>query len=128
MIPANCNCGAFWDAGSGWVSVSASGAVIGDVGSGTLWVRDRELANHFTVTHYQTKAWASSLSAWKYTGTNISFEVWGLWWVKAQGTGIAESATAQGTATLQGTGKTTLNNGPVRYWPSLAPRSIHLQS
>ncbi|MGN6378784.1 MAG: hypothetical protein ACTHNU_07535 [Gaiellales bacterium] len=124
LIPANCNCGSFWASGntgaSGWLRASASGAVWGNVSSGTLWVQDREFSHHFTVTLNGKREWLADKSEWKFTGRNITFQVWGKWWVQAHGSGVAMSATAQGTASLKGTGRYDLNGGPSHDWPSIA--------
>ena len=128
LFAANCSCASFWAKGSGYVSQTGGGAVWGSIsGNGALWIRDNESEHHYTVSHYSGRSWVASASAWKYTGRNMTFQAWGNWWVKAQGSGIAESATAQGSASLKGTGRYSLNGGRTSNWPSSAPRRIQLR-
>jgi hypothetical protein len=124
---ASCNCGSLYASGYGWVGETASGAVWGSIRSGTLWVRDRDGGHDFVVAHYSTRAWVKSASAWKYKGSNMTFQAWGKWWVKAQGTGVAVSVTAEGTASLEGTGKYDVIGRFERAWPSTQPVKITLQ-
>lgn len=125
LLPANCNCGSLYANGDGWVGETATGAVLGNVGSGTLWVRDNP--DHFVVSHYASRTWVNSIKAWKYRGNNMVFQAWGSWWVKAKGIGVAVSTTAEGTASLEGDGRYHLNGGSGRDWPSSTPRRIQLR-
>ncbi len=125
-LPADCQCGALVANGRGWVGNWATGNVWGSLGSGTIWIRDRDGKGRFLVSHYSSKMWDSSARAWRFKGSKMRFQAWGRWWVKVQGTGIAESATAQGTAHLKGTGKYYLNGGRARAWPG-SPRQLLLR-
>jgi hypothetical protein len=127
LQPAACRCGTLAANGRGWIGNWASGNVWGSLSSGTVWMRTRTASSGFGVTHYSSRVYDRSMNAWRYKGTNMRFQAWGSWWVKVQGTGIAESATAVGTAHLEGTGKYHLNGGLARAWPSSEPRQLLLQ-
>jgi hypothetical protein len=116
LLAANCSCVAFKANGSGSVTLTASSsAVLGQfVGKGTLWVHGSA-----SVKHWGTRTWDSSAQAWKFTGRGMTFQAWGGGLrVKAQGSNVAVSATAQGTAFLKGTGSYRINEGRGRQWPS----------
>ncbi len=127
LKPAACRCGTLAASGRGWIGNWATGSIWGSVSSGTVWVRARTSSSKVGVSHYSSKAYDSSVNAWRYKGTNMRFLGSGTWWVKVQGTGIAESATAVGTAHLKGTGKYHLNGGPARAWPSSDTAELSLQ-
>jgi hypothetical protein len=120
LVAANCSCGSLWAHGGGTASTTASaGAVWGSLGKGTLWVR--AASGHIDVqsTTGFHKTWDSSARAWKYVGRNLLFQTTGRLWVKAQGTGVAVSANAVGTASLKGTGSYRINGGRTHdYWPT----------
>lgn len=128
LVPANCSCGSLYATGTGYVGETVtSGAVVGYVASGTIWVR-KHADSTFHVTHYGKRVWVSSLKAWKFTGKSMYVKASGGWWVKAQGTGVSVSATAQGTATLEGTGDYYLNAASrPAHWPPLVPRTVQLR-
>jgi hypothetical protein len=128
LLPANCSCGSLYATGNGYVGETVTtGAVVGYVSKGTIWVR-KHANSTFHVTSYGKRAWVSSLRAWKFTGTSMYVKASGGWWVKAQGTGVSMSSTAQGTATLEGKGDYYLNAASrPAHWPSLEPRHIQLR-
>ncbi len=128
LVAANCSCGSLYATGTGWVGETAvSGAVVGYVASGTVWVR-KHANSTFHVSSYANKTWVKSLSAWRFQGKSMYFKAAGGWWVKAQGTGVSVSATAQGTATLEGTGDYYLNAASrPKHWPGSVPRQIQLR-
>ena len=115
LFAANCTCVEFQANGGGSASLGASSsAVLGQfVGKGTLWLRGSG-----SVSHWGSRTWDSSAGAWKFTGRDMSFRASGKLWLKAQGSNIAVSATAQGTASLKGTGSYRINEGSGRKWPS----------
>jgi hypothetical protein len=127
LKPAACRCGTLAANGRGWIGNWASGSIWGSISSGTVWVRARTASSKVGVSHFSSRVYDQSVNAWRYRGTNMRFQGSGTWWVKAEGTGIAESTTAVGTAHLKGTGKYHLNGGPARAWPSSETRELRLQ-
>jgi hypothetical protein len=128
LLAANCQCGSLYATGDGYVGQTVTtGAVVGYVRSGTIWVR-KHANSTFHVTSYGKRVWVTSLKAWKFTGTSMYVKASGGWWVKVQGTGVCVSSTAQGTATLEGKGDYYLNAASrPAHWPSLEPRHIQLR-
>jgi hypothetical protein len=113
--------------GSGFARVWASGTGYGDVGSGSIWFKDR-LANG--KIDYSVSGWNKRIyrgDGWyEFRGTNMSFLATNKWVMKINASGVYARVVADGTVTLRGSNGTfAMNGGSWRHWPSVK-RSYNL--
>jgi len=104
--------------GSGRTTIVLRGAMIGSVGSGTVWVTD--LPDKTTTDIFvagDDESYALTLRTTVYKGNDIRLRVFrGRWRVRIKGSGINLSAVGNGTVGLAGRGRYSLAGGPYRSW------------
>jgi hypothetical protein len=123
LLPASCgnNCATLSANGNGSLGVVGSGAEQGSISSGTIWVRDRSDNGHkdFSVTGWQTRRSIGD-DGWKFTSKHaMRFCAYSKFWVKLQGPGVVVSGVFEGSGSIGGSGKYTLN-GHTHSWPAYA--------
>src|SRR6266536_882553 len=115
-------CATLYANGTGTLGVTGSGDEWGGISSGTIWVRDRTGAGHAKNWVHGTAlnwSWIGD-GGWKVTSKKaMTFSATTKFWLKLKGPGIYVSGVHDGSGTIAGTGKYTLN-GHAHSWPQTA--------
>jgi hypothetical protein len=104
--------------GTGRTTIVLRGALIGSIGSGTVWVTDLpDRADTDIFVAGDDESYQLDPRTTVYKGDNIRFRVFrGRWRVRIKGTDINLSAVGTGTVGLAGRGRYSLAGGPYRPW------------
>ncbi len=117
-------CGTFQTSnGAGSLRASAKGSSYGNVGSGQIWVLDRtsDGKRGWTVSGYEQGPIVHSGGWREFRGSGMTFSMQSAWSLKIlNARGIAVRVVADGSVTIAGSGKYSINGSAWRNWPSLS--------
>ncbi len=104
--------------GNGRTTIGLRGALIGSVGSGTVWVTDLPgKVETDIVVIGDDDSYQLDNQTTVYQGTGLRFRVFrGRWRVRIRGSDINVSAVGTGTVSLAGRGRYSVAGGPYHYW------------
>jgi hypothetical protein len=113
------SCSSFSANGSGAVSIVANGAEWGTMSSGTIWMRDRTgRGNPRKWVHGKGLHWRYiGRDGWRVSSSNLmTVSASTKFWIKLQGRGIKVCGVFDGSGTIAGSGRYSVN-GHRHRWP-----------